>query len=112
MMQVRPVFVREAALLLAELARKAEAGDGFVRALDSEGRTRVQPDDWRADGWARGPADSRRPQPDRATGFMVHASQPEGPERAAAPAALAAYATRLAERVVIEGPVAAFSLRV
>lgn len=107
MMQVRPVFVREAALLLAELAQKAEAGDGFLRALDGEGHP-----DARADGWARGPANIRRPQPDRATGFVVHAGQPEGPERAAAPVALAAYAARLAERVVLEGPVAAFSLRV
>ena len=107
MMQVRPVFVREAALLLAELAQKAEAGEAFARALDGDAQAGAG-----ADGWARGPANIRRPQPDRATGFLVHASQPEGPERAAAPAALAAYAARLAERVVIEGPVAAFSLRV
>jgi hypothetical protein len=107
MIQVRPVFVREAALLLAELAQKAEAGEGFAQALDGEGQAGAL-----LDGWARGPAKIRRPQPDRATGFLVHSSQPEGPERAAAPAALAAYAARLAERVVIEGPVAAFSLRV
>lgn len=106
-MHVRPVFVREAALLLAELAQKAEAGDGFTRALEGEG-TGIT----RADGWARGPATIRRPQPDRSTGFSVHASQPEGPDRPTAPMALAAYAARLAERVVLEGPVAAFSLRV
>ena len=104
MMQVRPVFVREAALLLAELARKAEAGDGFVRALAGE--------DGASDSWARGPAPLRHPQPDRATGFSIHATQPEGPERPNAPMALAAYAARLAERVVIEGPVASLSLRV
>ena len=104
MMHVRPVFVREAALLLADLARKAEAGDGFVRALDGERQG--------FDGWARGPASIRRPQPDRATGFVVHTSQPDGPERPAATTALAAYAARLAERMVIEGPVAALSLRV
>ena len=104
MMHVRPVFVREAALLLAELAQKAEAGDGFARALASEGTG--------SDGWARGPANVRRPQPDRATGFLIHTSQPEGPEGAAPRLALAAYAARLAERVVIEGPVAALSVRV
>lgn len=104
MMHVRPVFVREAALLLAELAQKAEAGDGFTRALNGEGAG--------SEGWARGPATIRRPQPDRSMGFFVHTSQPEGPERPTAPTALAAYAARLAERVVIEGPVAAFSLRV
>lgn len=107
MMQVRPVFVREAALLLAELARKAEAGDGFALALDGEGQAGAL-----VDGWVLGPANIRRPQPDRTAGFLVHSSQPEGPERAAAPAALAAYAARLAERVVLEGPVAAVSLRV
>ena len=107
MMHVRPVFVREAALLLAELAQRAEAGDGFRRALNADGA-----DSRWADGWARGPAAIRHPQPDRATGFLVHTSQPEGPERPTAPTALAAYATRLAERVVIEGPVAALSLRV
>jgi hypothetical protein len=99
MIHVRPVFVREAALLLAELAQRAEPGDGFARALAG-------------DDWARGPAPSRRPQPDRVGGFFVHAAQPDGPERPAAPAGLAAYAERLAGRVVIEGPVAAFSLRV
>ncbi len=104
MMDVRPVFVREAALLLAELAQKAAAGDGFARALGGE-----RPG---SDGWAGGPASIRRPQPDRATGFFIHTSQPEGPERAAPRHALAAYAARLAERVVIEGPAAAFSLRV
>jgi hypothetical protein len=104
MMHVRPVFVREAALLLAELAGKAEAGDGFARALDGDRQG--------SDGWARGPALIRRLQPDRGTGFAVHTSQPEGPERPAATTALAAYAARLAERMVIEGPVAAFSLRV
>ncbi len=107
MMQVRPVFVREAALLLAELAQKAEAGDGFARALDGDGQGGP-----RSGGWARGPVDSRGPQPDRATGFLVHTAQPEGPERAAPPLALAAYAARLAERMVFEGPVAALSLRV
>ena len=107
MMQVRPVFVREAALLLAELAQRAEAGDGFARALDGEAAAGQ-----RSDGWARGPAPVRRPQPDNATGFVVHASQPEGPERAAPALALAAYAARLAERVAFEGPVAALSLRV
>lgn len=104
MMHVRPVFVREAALLLAELVQKAEAGDGFARALEGEGAG--------SEGWARGPANIRRPQPDRATGFLVHTSQPDGPEGVAPRHALAAYAARLAERVVIEGPVAAFSLRV
>lgn len=104
MMHVRPVFVREAALLLAELAQKAEAGEGFARALNGAGGGH--------DGWARGPASSRRPQPDRATGFLIHTSQPDGPEAVAPRLALAAYAARLAERVVIEGPVAAFSLRV
>lgn len=106
MMHVRPVFVREAALLLAELARKAEAGDGFVRALDGEATAAI------GDSWVRGPAPDRRPQPDRVSGFVAHLAQPEGPERPAAAAALAAYAQRLAGRVVIEGPVAAFSLRV
>jgi hypothetical protein len=98
--------VREAALLLAELARKAEAGDGFVRALEGEGTAAT------GDGWARGPATVRRPQPDRVSGFLVHTAQPDGPERPTASAALAAYAQRLAGHVVIEGPVAAFSLRV
>jgi hypothetical protein len=107
MMQVRPVFVREAALLLAELAQKAEAGEGFVRALDGEAQGET-----RRHGWARGPVESRGPQPDRATGFLVHTTQPEGPERPAAPLALAAYTARLAERMVFEGPVAALSLRV
>ena len=105
-MQVRPVFVREAALLLAELAQKAEAGEGFARALDGEAAG-IRPD-----GWARGPVQIRSPQPDNATGFVVHTTQPEGPERPAAPLALAAYAARLAEQVVFEGPVAALSLRV
>ena len=107
MMQVRPVFVRDVARLLAELAQQAEAGEGFARALDGETAIGEQPD-----GWARGPAPVRRPQPDNATGFVVHASQPEGPERAAPALALAAYAARLAERVAFEGPVAALSLRV
>jgi hypothetical protein len=107
MMQVRPVFVREAALLLAELAQKAEAGEGFARALDGDG----QGGPW-SGSRTRGPLESRGPQPDRAMGFLVHTTQPEGPERPAAPLALAAYAARLAERVVFEGPVAALSLRV
>lgn len=107
MIHVRPVFVREAALLLAELAQRAEPGDGFARALAGDGSAPIA-----ADAWARGPAPIRRPQPDRVGGFFVHAAQPDGPERPAAPAGLAAYAERLAGRVVIEGPVAAFSLRV
>ncbi len=106
-MQVRPVFVREVAHLLAELAQRAEAGEGFARALEGEAVTGL-----RSDGRARGPAPVRRPQPDNATGFVVHASQPDGPEPTAPSQALAAYAARLAERVVFEGPVAAFSLRV
>lgn len=105
MMQVRPVFVREAALLLAELAQKAEAGEGFAVALDGEGEGRAWPG-------RSGPVASRHPQPDRAAGFLVHAAQPEGPERPAAPLALAAYAARLAERMVFEGPIASLSLRV
>lgn len=107
MMQVGPVFVRDVAHRRADQAQRAEAGDGFARALDGEAAAGHGPD-----GWARGPAPVRRPQPDNATGFVVHASQPDGPERAAPPLALAAYAARLAERVVFEGPVAALSLRV
>ncbi len=103
MMHVRPVFVREAALLLAQLAEKAAAGDDFTRALAGEGAV---------DGWSMGSTAFRRPQPDRATGFPVHAVLPDGPEPAAAPLGLAAYAARVAERVVLEGPVAALSLRV
>ncbi len=38
MLQVRPVFVREAALLLVELAGQAAADDGFARALDERAR--------------------------------------------------------------------------
>ncbi len=107
MLHVRPVLVREAARLLAELAQEAAAGDGFARALEDGRRGAPGIDDW-----AWGPVSIRRPQPDRATGFTIHAAQPDGPERPAMPAALAAYAARLAEHVVIEGPVAAFSLRV
>lgn len=99
MLQVRPVFVREAALLLAELAEKAGAGDGFTRALEGQAPH-------------RGPVAYRRPQPERAAGFPVHALLPDGPERAAPRLAFAAYAARLAERIVFEGPVAALSLRV
>lgn len=106
-MQVRSILVRDVAQRLAELAQQAEAGEGFARALDGEAAAGQ-----RSDGWARGPAPVRRPQPDNATGFVVHASLPEGPERATPPLALAAYAARLAERVVFEGPVAALSLRV
>jgi|GEM_PF-2347466 len=107
MMQVRSVFVRDVAQLLAEAAQKAEAGDGFARALDSRAPATLAPD-----GWSRGPAPVRGPQPDKAAGFVVHTALPEGPERAAPPLALAAYAARLAGRVVFEGPVAALSLRV
>jgi hypothetical protein len=99
MMQVRPIFVREAALMLAELAQKAAADEGFARAL----------------GQGAGPAEPfapRRPQPERATGFAIHHLMPDGPEVAAPSLAFQAYAARLAERVVLEGPVAAFSLRV
>ena len=103
MMHVRPVFVREAALLLAQLAEKAAASGDFTRAL--EGEVAI-------DGWSTGPAVSRRPQPERATGFPIHAGLPDGPERAAAPLGLAAYAARVAERIVLEGPVASLSLRV
>lgn len=99
MMQVRPIFVREAALLLAELAQKAAADDGFARAL--------------ADGEAKPePFAPRRPQPERATGFPIHHLMPDGPEGAAPSLAFQAYAARLAGRVVLEGPVAALSLRV
>jgi hypothetical protein len=100
MMQVRPIFVREAALLLAELAEKAAAGDGFARAL--EGREAEALD---GDGWRRGPAAFRRAPPDRTAGFAVHSFMESGPERPLAPLGLLAYAARLAERVVIEGPV-------
>lgn len=103
MMHVRPVFVREAALLLAQLAEKAAADGDFTQALEGAAG---------ADGWSTGPAAFRRPQPERATGFPVHAVLADGPERAAAPLGLAAYAARVAERVVLEGPVAALSLRV
>ncbi len=99
MLQVRPVFVREAALLLAELAGQATADDGFARALDE-----------RRSG--RGRTVDRQRAPSRAAGFEVHAFLPEGPERAARPSAFAAYAARLADRMVFEGPVAALSLRV
>ena len=99
MLQVRPVFVREAALLLAELAGQAVADDGFARALEE-----------RRGGAGR--AVDRRPRPGRAAGFEVHAFMPEGPERAGRPSAFAAYSARLAGRVVLEGPVAALSLRV
>ncbi|HRY25616.1 MAG: hypothetical protein H6852_04630 [Geminicoccaceae bacterium] len=97
MLQVRPVFVREAALLLAELAGQATAGDGFARALEE-----------RRGGAGR--AMERRPQPERASGFEVHAFLPEGPERAGPPFAFAAYAARLAHRMVFEGPVAGLRL--
>ncbi len=107
MLQLRPVHVREASRLLAELAREAQAGDGFAQAVTAREGSGAGPADW-----ARGPAPVRRPQPDRATGFVIHAAHPDGPERPIAAAGLAAYAARLAERVVIEGPVAAFSLRV
>jgi hypothetical protein len=52
----------------------------------------------------------RRPQPERASGFEVHAFLPEGPERAGPPFAFAAYAARLADRMVFEGPVAGLRL--
>ena len=103
MMHVRPVFVREAALLLAQLAEKAAADGDFTRVLEGEASV---------DGWSTGPAAFRRPQPERATGFPIHALMADGPERAAAPLGLATYAARVAERVVLEGPVAALSLRV
>lgn len=98
-MQVRPIVVREAALMLAELARKAAADDGFARAL-AGGAVSPEP-------FAPG-----RPQPERATGFAIHHLLPDGPEAAAPGLALQAYAARLAGRVVLEGPVAALSLRV
>ena len=107
MLQVRSVLVRDVAHRLAEPAPQAEADGRFARALDGEAAAGLRPD-----GWVSGPAPVRRPQPDNATGFVVHVGQPEGPERAAPSLALAAYAARLAERVVFEGPVAALSLRV
>jgi hypothetical protein len=103
MMHVRHVFVREAALLLAQLAEKAAVDGDFSRVLKGEAAV---------DGWSEGPAAFRLPQPERATGFPIHAVLADGPERAAAPLGLAAYAARAAERVVLEGPVAALSLRI